>query len=133
MQTLSLYLVTAAVFLVVDALMLTNVMKPLFERHLGDALRESPALAPAAIFYLFYVAGVVFLASLPALAEGDPLKALWMGGLLGAMAYGTYEFTNLATLKNWSWQMVAVDFTWGIVLTGVSAFVGVWTVLRLSA
>ncbi|RFP89860.1 DUF2177 family protein [Rhodobacteraceae bacterium 63075] len=132
MQTLSLYLVTAVFFLIVDALMLTNVIKPLFERHLGDALRESPALAPAAIFYLFYVAGVVFLASLPALAEASPFKALWMGGLLGAMAYGTYEFTNLATLRNWSWQMVAVDFTWGIVLTGVSAFVGVWTVLRFS-
>jgi len=41
------------------------------------------------------------------------------------LAYGTYEFTNLATLRDWHWQMVAVDVTWGAVLTGVSAFAGV--------
>ena len=31
------------------------------------------------------------------------------------MAYGTYEFTNLATLKGWHWQMVVVDVSWGAV------------------
>jgi uncharacterized membrane protein len=42
------------------------------------------------------------------------------------LGYGTYEFTNLATLKDWTPQMVATDFSWGVVLTGVSATVGVW-------
>lgn len=131
MQTLTLYLITAAFFLIVDALMLSNVIKPIFEKHLGDALLDSPKLAPAAIFYLFYIGGVVYLASMPALAEAAPVKALITGAILGAMAYGTYEFTNLATLKSWSWEMVAVDFLWGITLTATSAFVGVWAVMRL--
>ena len=62
---------------------------------------------------------------MPALKADAPLQALFAGALLGAMAYGTYEFTNYATLTRWSLQMVAVDVAWGAVLTGVSAWVGV--------
>jgi len=125
MQILILYLVTALVFLGLDAIMLKTVMRPLFEGHIGDMLADDLRLVPAALFYLFYVAGVLWFVSLPALREGAPLNALLAGAALGAMAYGTYEFTNYATLRGWHWQMVAVDVTWGAVLTGVSAFAGV--------
>jgi uncharacterized membrane protein len=47
------------------------------------------------------------------------------GALLGILAYGTYEFTNFATLRAWSPSMVMIDVTWGAVLTGVSAWAGV--------
>ncbi len=132
MQLLVLYAVTAVVFLVLDAIMLSNVMKPLFERHIGDWLHDSPRLGAAAAFYLFYVAGVLWLVSLPALADGGPVRAFLMGAFLGAIAYGTYEFTNAATLTRWSWEMVAVDWVWGMVLTGVSAAAGVWAVRALA-
>lgn len=125
MQIVVLYLTSAVVFLAADAVMLTRVMSPLFERHLGDALLDSPRLVPAAVFYLAYVAALTWLVSLPALRDGMPVQALLNGAILGAAAYGTYEFTNLATLKAWSWQQVAVDASWGTVLTGVSAWVGV--------
>jgi len=127
-----LYLVTAIFFLAVDAVMLTKFMRPLFERYVGDWLLDSPRLGAAAVFYLAYVAGLVYLVSRPALAAGDPMQALVQGAILGAMAYGTYEFTNWATLRNWSVVQVMVDTTWGAVLTGVSAWVGV-TVARVVA
>ncbi len=127
-----LYLVTAIFFLAVDAVMLTKFMRPLFERYVGDWLLESPRLGAAAAFYLAYVAGLVYLVSRPALLAGDPVQALVQGAILGAMAYGTYEFTNWATLKNWSVVQVAADVTWGAVLTGVSAWLGV-TVARVFA
>lgn len=120
-----LYLVTAIVFLAADAVMLTKAMRPLFERYVGDWLLESPRLGAAAAFYLAYVGGLVYLVSWPALKEGDATRALVQGAILGAMAYGTYEFTNWATLKNWSVVQVMVDTTWGAVLTGVSAWAGV--------
>jgi uncharacterized membrane protein len=132
MQTLTLYVVTAVVFLGLDAIMLTLFMKPLFARHIGDWLLESPKLGPAAAFYLLYVAGVLYFVSLPALASGGPARAFWTGAFFGALAYGTYEFTNLATLSRWSWQMVAVDWVWGMALTGVAAAAGVWAVRALS-
>jgi uncharacterized membrane protein len=43
---------------------------------------------------------------------------------LGALAYGTYEFTNIATLEGWSWKMLATDLIWGTLLTGTSAAAG---------
>lgn len=122
-MTLTLYVVTAAIFLVLDAIMLTLVMKPLFTRHIGPLLAEPIRFAPAALFYLAYVAGLVWLVSLPALKSGAPvvLPAL----IIGLMAYGTYEFTSWSIMKDWHWQMVATDVTWGGVLTAASAWAGV--------
>ncbi|MBV7410291.1 DUF2177 family protein [Maritimibacter sp. DP1N21-5] len=125
MQAIFLYLVTAVIFLGLDAVMLNRVMKPLFETHLGDWLQLPIRIAPAAVFYLFYVAGVVWLVSWPALKNDTPLTALISGAVIGAMAYGTYEFTNYATLRLWSPQMVATDVIWGTLLTGFSAWAGV--------
>ena len=125
MQIVILYFSTAVVFLGLDAVMLKTVMRPLFERHIGDMLSDVLNLGAAAAFYLFYVGGLIYLVSLPALRDNVPTQAFWGGALLGAMAYGTYEFTNFATLKNWHWQMVATDLAWGTILTAVSALVGV--------
>lgn len=125
MQIVTLYLSTAVFFLAVDAVMLKNVMRPLFETRINHLLLDDLRIGPAAIFYLFYVGGLLWFVSLPALRAGAPMQALWNGALMGALAYGTYEFTNYATLKDWAPKMVAVDLVWGMVLTGVSAFVGV--------
>jgi uncharacterized membrane protein len=121
-----LYVVTFAVFLGIDYLGLSYIIKPTFERDIGALLADSPRIGPAAIFYAFYVGVLLWFVSWPAL-DGEK-SLLWVFGsgvLIGAMAYGTYEFTNLATLKDWTWRMVATDFTWGSFLTGVSATAGV--------
>lgn len=118
---LTLYAVTAVIFLVLDAIMLTLVMKPLFLRHIGPLLAEPIRLAPAALFYLAYVAGLVYLVSLPAIRTGAPivLPAL----VIGLMAYGTYEFTSWAVMRDWHWTMVVTDVAWGGTLTAFSAWV----------
>lgn len=126
MQFLTLYATTAAIFLILDAIMLNTVIAPLFRQHLGDAILDSPRIGPAAAFYLFYVVGLLILVSHAALQEGDVFRAFWQGALLGAVAYGTYEWTNYATLRDWQPSMVFTDWAWGTVLTGVSAAGGVW-------
>lgn len=120
---LTLYAATAAVFLILDAIMLTLVMKPLFTRHIGPLMAEPIRIAPAALFYLAYVGGLVYLVSLPAL-RGDTaivLPAL----IIGLMAYGTYEFTSWSIMRDWHWQMVVTDTLWGGFLTAFSAWAGV--------
>ena len=57
------------------------------------------------------------------------MAALFGGIALGLMAYGTYEFTNYATLRDWSIEQVATDMIWGGILTGFSAWAGV-TIVR---
>jgi len=123
MQILVLYGVTTLTFLILDAIMLTLVMKPLFTTHIGPLMLESFRVVPAAVFYLAYVAGLLYLVSVPALKTGSAV--LLPAAIIGAMAYGTYEFTSYAIMKDWHWQMVATDVIWGTVLTAVSAWVGV--------
>ena len=120
-----LYIVTASVFLALDVVMLKKVMYPLFSSNIGPMMLEDLRMGPAAVFYLFYVAGVIWFVSIPALNVGSIAQAFFAGAVLGALAYGTYEFTNFATLKGWTAQMVMVDVIWGAVLTGTSAAVGV--------
>ena len=123
MQIVILYLSTAAVFLTLDAIMLTLVMKPLFMRHIGELMVQPIRIAPAAAFYAAYVAGLIYLVSLPALRTGAPI--LVPAAIIGLMAYGTYEFTSYAIMKGWSPVMVATDVIWGTVLTAMSAWAGV--------
>lgn len=126
MQIVTLYVTTAVVFLGLDAVALRFLIAPTFRAQIGDWMLDSPRLGAAAIFYLFYVVGILALVSLPALRDGGVGQALLMGALLGAVAYGTYEFTNYSTLTDWTIRMVLTDWLWGTILTGTSAAVGVW-------
>lgn len=125
MSILTLYLTTAVIFLVLDVVALKRFLRPLFETHVGDLLLAQPRMGPAAVFYLFYIGGILWFASIPALNEGVPIKALINGAILGALAYGTYEVTNYATLRPWNLQQVVIDGIWGTFLTAVSAWAGV--------
>ena len=123
MQIFILYAVTAVIFLALDAVMLSLHMRPLFERALGDQLLADIRIVPAALFYLAYVAGLIYLVSYPALKTGAPI--IVPAAVIGAMAYGTYEFTSYAIMKSWSPVLVLTDVTWGTVLTAFSAWAGV--------
>jgi uncharacterized membrane protein len=118
-----LYLSTALIFLILDAIMLSFVMRPMFEQHIGPLLADPIRIGPAAVFYLAYVAGLVYLVGLPALRSGAPV--LLPAAVIGAMAYGTYEFTSYAVMRDWHLSMVVTDTLWGTVLTAVSAWAGV--------
>ena len=123
MQTVILYAVTTVIFLGLDAVMLKLHMQPLFKRFLGDQILTDIRIVPAALFYLAYSAGLVFLVSYPALKADSAI--IIPAAIIGAMAYGTYEFTSYAIMKSWSPILVANDFVWGTVLTAFSAWAGV--------
>ena len=126
MQLIILYISTAVVFLGIDAVFLKTVMRPLFDARLGDWLLDNFRVGPAAMFYLAYIGGMLFFVSWPSLQAGSVASVFAKGAVLGLMAYGTYEFTNYATLARWDSTMVTVDVIWGAVLTGTSAAAGVW-------
>ena len=131
MQTLILYIITAVIFLGLDAAMLKLHMQPLFQRFLGDQLLTEIRILPAALFYLAYIAGLIYLVSFPALKTGAPI--IIPAAIIGAMAYGTYEFTSYAIMKSWSPILVANDVIWGTVLTAFSAWAGVALTRALTA
>ncbi len=125
MSPLILIAVTAIVFLIGEAIMLPNVIKPLFQSVIGPQMADSLRLGPAALFYIVHIGGLTWFATLPALRDGTATSALINGALLGLVAYGCYEFTSWTIMKNWSVQLVIADIVWGSVISGLSAYVAV--------
>jgi uncharacterized membrane protein len=126
------YIATVIVFLGLDAIWLSKIALGMYRQEMGSLLLEKPNLAIAGAFYLLYVGGVVVLAIAPALAEGNWLRALLFGAVLGLVAYGTYDITNLSTLKGYSARLAMIDIAWGTALTAVSATIGYWVVKALN-
>ncbi len=120
MAIAALYITTLLIFLSLEAAWLTTVMRPLFMRHVGALLVDDVRLIPAAGFYLLHGAGLTHFATLPALRGGGPAEAALNGALLGALVYGAYEMTNMATLKGWSWSMVAADMAGGAAISAIA-------------
>ena len=121
---LILYIACAIPFFSADFIWLTLTATKFYRANLGDLMLEKPNLAVAAGFYLAYVAGLVILVAAP--AEGDIVKALWMGAVLGFVAYGTYDLTNLSTMRGFSSAVAIVDIAWGTLLSAATAAIGVW-------
>lgn len=126
------YVATTAIFLGIDFVWLSYASPNFYRPRLGSLLLDDPNLPVAALFYLFYSAAVVVLAVVPALNQQNWLLALGLGALLGAAAYGTYDITNLATIRGWSVAVTVVDIAWGAILTGVAATAG-YVVGRITA
>jgi uncharacterized membrane protein len=119
-----LYALTAIVFFAIDFVWLSVATSKIYRPFIGDLLLERPNLPVAAAFYLLYVIGVLVLASLPGYEKSSLGTAVLRGAIFGLLAYGTYDLTNLSTLKGWAWQVSVIDMVWGTVLTGTVAAVG---------
>jgi uncharacterized membrane protein len=116
-----LYLATPIVLIPIDFLFLGLVAKGFFASQVGDMLGEI-RLAPAVLFYLLYVAGVLIFVSGSAAATWQ--STLLYGALFGFFCYATFELTSLSLLKHWTWPVVAVDISWGTFVTAVAATLG---------
>lgn len=118
------YAAAGLAFLVADALWLGVIARDFYRGQLGDLMSPNPNLVAAAAFYALYLVGVVYFAIAPALNAGSWTTALLSGALLGLVAYGTYDLTNLAVTRGFPATMAIVDMGWGAVLTGVAATAG---------
>lgn len=126
---LAAWAATVVAFLAVDALWLGVLARNFYRQELGDLMLDRPRLGIAALFYLLYAAAIIILAAMPAARTGSWLGAAGLGAVLGLAAYGTYDITNISTLKNWPVTMSLVDIAWGTALTAMAAVVG-FAVLR---
>ena len=115
---------TAIAFLVIDLAWITLFLGGVYEAQLGNMMRETPNAVAAGVFYVGYIAGIVYLAIRPALEAGRMGPALINGAVLGALAYGTYTLTNYAIFEQWSVTLVLSDIAWGAVLTASCASLG---------
>ena len=118
MRMTGLYVFALVLFLAIDGLWLGVIARGFFVEQMGPLLRPDPNLAIAALFYVFYVIGLMYFAVVPGLREGSLVLALLNGAFIGFLAYGTYDITNLAVLNGYTAKLAVVDITWGTVLSG---------------
>ena len=104
---------------VLDAVWLGFIARDFYRREIGDLMAAEVHKLPAALFYFGYPAGLVALALQP-LPEG-PFMAARRGALLGLVAYGTYDLTNMATLRQWSPTLALADIAWGTFASALAA------------
>lgn len=93
------------------------------------SIQKSPLTvnyAAAGLVYLLLAVALYF----GAYARSKSLKtAALYGAIVGFILYGFYDATNMATLANWTWEMVAVDTLWGTV-AGASAVASAFALLH---
>lgn len=123
-QYVVLYFATLFIMLVADAIWLKGVMQHLFKAQLGDIMEFR--MLPAALFYVLYPIGILLFVSNGA---QDWKHVLLYGFALGILCYGTYDLTNLATLRPWTAKLALIDIAWGGLVTGMSA-TGGWLATR---
>lgn len=119
-EWIKLYLIATVAFVVVDFIWLLFIARKLYQEQLGSLLGPTKIL-PAVIFYLLYLAGILFFAVYPAIEKGSLTHALIAGGFLGLLCYGTYDLTNLATIKDWPALITVIDLVWGTFVTAATS------------
>lgn len=133
MKTIAIsYGISAIAFLALDAAWLWTMGGVLYRSQLGSLMLERFLIVPAIAFYLIYPIGIAVFSVAPALQAASAIAALGHGLLFGALAYCTYNLTNMATLRGWSPVVTAVDIAWGTFATGAAAVAAYWIMRALS-
>jgi len=121
---IKLYFVTLAAFLAIDAVWLALVARTFYRRYLDWLMAANPNWIAALAFYLLFVVGVLVFVVIPGVEDGSLRTTLLKGALFGLIAYGTYDLTNQATVKNWPLTITAVDMAWGTALSVAVSYIG---------
>lgn len=107
------------------------VARRLYQKELGF-LTGTTRLSAAVIFYIVFIAGLTFFVLLPAIEKQSVLYAILAGSFFGLICYGTYDLTNLATIKNWPVTITVVDIIWGTALNGATSGIVYWLVQKFN-
>jgi uncharacterized membrane protein len=118
---LKLYALTVPIFFVIDIIWLGIVAKEFYRRKLDFILSPQVNWTAAVIFYLMYIAGILFFAVRPAVISSSWAQAAGLGALFGFFTYATYDLTNMATIKDWPLIIVVFDIVWGVCLCTIVA------------
>lgn len=89
-------------------------------KHLARVLDGKFDALPWAVILVYIVIplGIVCFASFSSKSRS---MALFKGAVYGLLLYTTYEFTNLALIKDWPLEMALLDILWGPILCGLAA------------
>ncbi|MBI1863195.1 DUF2177 family protein [Candidatus Microgenomates bacterium] len=128
---LKLYVIAFTVFLAIDAVWLTLIAKNFYAKYIGYLMAKTPNLWAALIFYLIFIAALIYFVINPALDKKMWTHALVAGLFFGLVTYATYDLTNLATIKDWPLNVTIVDLVWGMFVSSAVSVATYFLALKL--
>jgi uncharacterized membrane protein len=127
MKNLKLIALVALCMLLLDGLWLGFIANGFYLENLkhlirGDGSHFEVNYWAAGLVYVFMALGfLLFLA--PYLSQWSYRQTVMKAAAFGIIVYGVYDFTNLATLKDWPLIVALADVAWGAVLYTITALV----------
>ena len=132
LRFLPAYLAIIVLMFVLDIVWLSMIAQPLYQQGIGHLMADKPNLLFAGLFYMVYVFGLVWFALMPNRHHRGIKNTFGTAAVFGFCVYASYDFTNLALLKDWPLSLSVIDITWGTFLGGVSAAFGKWIFNRMN-
>ena len=121
MKAIFHFLLSLLVYAMLDLAFINLFAREFIQRQVGAMLAPKPDLVAAGVFYLIFVAGILYFWVYPATSAG---KALFNGAFFGLVTYATYELVNKSLLANWPLPLVVVDMAWGVVVGALVGWAG---------
>lgn len=125
------YAITFVLFLVLDSVWLGVISPRFYQAHIGPLLADPPLWGAALLFYLVFIAGLVFFAVSPGLRDASRARAAARGGFFGLVTYATFDLTNQAVIAGWPWIVTLVDLAWGSFICAATTLASVLVCRRL--
>lgn len=117
----------ALTMMLLDGFWLGLVANQFYLTHLkhlirGDGTKFDVNYPAAGAVYALMVLGFIVFIS-PSLSKWTFRQTVLKSALFGIVVYGVYDFTNLATLRDWPAIVAVVDVLWGAVIYSVTAVI----------
>lgn len=113
------FVLSLPIFIVIDFIWIGIIAKNFYLEQLG---KFTPKLIPGLLAYVLLTLGIILFV-LPKVSGRGVFEIFIWGAMFGLIAYGVYDLTNLATLKDWTIKMTVVDMLWGGAISGIMSVV----------
>lgn len=111
------YLVSTIILLVLDSIYLFSIQTQ-FQKQIfvvqGSKMELN--ITAAILTYIFIIISLHYFIL-------DENKSILDAFVLGLCTYAVYDFTTLALLKKWSWNLAIMDTLWGGVLFALTTYI----------
>ena len=88
---MKMYLISTGIFLCIDAIWLGFIARGIYAKYLGYIMAKNIVWWAAGVFYLIFMAGLLFFVIEPSVRTQSIRYALAAGAFFGFVAYATYE------------------------------------------
>jgi uncharacterized membrane protein len=114
------YLITGALFSVLDVLWLGLLAKEFHRRTFADPLAEKASRAATVFYYAVLIAFLVYFVTGPSIEDDKFWSALIGGAVVGLVAFAGSSVVNVMARKNYPRKAIPFDVAWGAVASAVA-------------